>query len=322
MIERKSHLDTVAVFTLLLCCALWGLNQVVTKLTLFYLPPLLQAGLRSLGAALLVALWARSRGISLSTRNGTLTGGLLAGLTFALEFGCIYTGLQFTQASRMVVFIYVAPFVVALGMPLVARSERPTPLQLLGLGIAFGGVAWAFAEGLTGGADHGKRWIGDALGLLAAVLWGSNTLAIRGSRLATASPEQTLYYQLALSGPLLVAASLLAGEVWPAPLQLGLRPWLLMAFQAVVISFASYLLWFWLLRRYPATRVTAFTLLTPLFGLLAGVGLLGEPLTLRLGVACAAVVAGLALVNRRPAAPAPGAAALSPARSAPAQRRT
>lgn len=316
MSDRKTHLDALAVFTLLMCCALWGLNQTVAKLTLEHLPPLLQAGLRSLGAALLVALWARWRGISLSTANGTLAGGLLAGATFAAEFACIFTGLQYTQASRMIVFIYLAPFVVALGMPLVARSERPTAAQLLGLGVAFGGVAWAFAEGLSdSGAGHDARWIGDALGLLAALLWGANTLTIRGSRLASAVPVQTLYYQLAISGPLLVAASLLAGEVWPAPALLPLQAWGLMAFQTVVVTFATYLLWFWLLRRYPATRVTAFTLLTPMFGLLAGVGLLGEPLTLRLGVACAAVVLGIALVNRRPATNLPDPL-LSPARSA------
>jgi drug/metabolite transporter (DMT)-like permease len=303
MTDRRTHLDALAVLLLVACCALWGLNHAITKLTLADVPPLLQAGLRSVGAAVLVAGWAAWRGVSLSVRNGTLVGGLWAGTTFALEFGCIFTGLQFTEASRMIVFIYLSPFVVALGMPLIARSERPQPLQLLGLAVAFSGVFWAFAEGLTSSdAAHPRRWIGDALGLLAAVLWGSNTLVIRGSRLATASPVQTLFYQLAVSGPLLVGASLLAGEVWPAPSQLSLRPWLLLGFQTVVVTSISYLVWFWLLRRYPATRVTAFTLLTPMFGLWAGVGLLGEPLTLRLAVACAAVAAGIALVNRPPRA--------------------
>jgi drug/metabolite transporter (DMT)-like permease len=73
-----------------------------------------------------------------------------------------------------------------------------------------------------------------------------------------------------------------------------------MAFQIVVVSFASYLLWFWLVRHYPATRISAFTLLTPLIGLLAGAWLLGEPLTLRLAVAGATVALGIALVNRAP----------------------
>ncbi|MBL8349941.1 MAG: DMT family transporter [Burkholderiaceae bacterium] len=299
MSDRKTRLDAVAVSSLLLCCALWGLNQTVTKLTLADIPPLLQAGARSLVAAALVAFWAARRGISLSLRNGTLAGGLLAGALFAAEFACIFVGLQYTQASRMIVFIYLSPFVVALGMPLVVRSERPTARQLLGLAVAFAGVAWAFGEGL--GAAAGRRqWLGDALGLLAAVLWGATTLAIRGSRLASAAPEQTLYYQLAVSGVLLTAASLAVGEAWPALGSLGPQPLWLMGFQTVLVTFASYLLWFWLMRHYPATAITSFTLLTPLFGLLAGVWLLGEPLTLRLGVACAAVVLGIALVNRAP----------------------
>jgi len=300
MSDRKPSLDGVAVASLLLCCALWGLNHVATKLTLLDVPPLVQAGARSLGAALLVAVWARARGIPLSLRNGTLAGGLLAGALFAAEFACIFIGLQFTNASRMIVFIYTAPFVVALGMPLVARSERPTAVQLLGLGAAFAGVAWAFAEGLHAPAAGDRQWLGDALGVAAAVLWGGTTLTIRGSRLASASPEQTLLYQLAVSGVLLVAASLVVGEPWPALSALGPRPLGLMAFQTVVVTFASYLLWFWLVRHYPATQVSSFTLLTPLCGLLAGVLLLGETLTLRLAVACGAVVLGIALVNRPP----------------------
>jgi drug/metabolite transporter (DMT)-like permease len=300
MSDRKTRLDAVAISTLVLCCALWGLNHTITKLTLADVPPLVQAGARSLGAAGLVALWAALRGISLSPRNGTLAGGLLAGTLFAAEFAAIFIGLQYTLASRMIVFIYLAPFVVALGMPLVTASERPTPRQLLGLAAAFAGVAWAFGEALGSAGAGSRQWLGDALGVLAAVLWGATTLAIRGSRLASASPEQTLFYQLAVSGVLLIGASLATGETWPALSSLGARPLGFMAFQTVVVTFASYLLWFWLVRHYPATAVTSFTLLTPLFGLLTAVWLLDEPLTLRLGVACAAVVVGIALVNRPP----------------------
>ena len=302
MSERKASLDGMAVAALLLCCLLWGLNQVAAKLTLADVPPLIQAGSRSLGAALLVAAWAWRGGVSLSIRNGTLGAGLLAGALFATEFACVFIGLQYTSASRMIVFLYASPFVVALGLPLMAQSERMGRVQWLGLATAFGGVAWAFAEGFSAGfvALGPKQWLGDTLGLAAAVLWGATTLVIRGSRLANAPPEQTLFYQLLVSGVLLTAASLGLGEAWPSLPSLGLRPWLLMGFQTVVVTFASFLLWFWLVRHYPATRVTAFTLLTPLFGLLAGVILLGEPLTPRLLLACAAVVLGITLVNRGP----------------------
>jgi len=296
MLDRKAALDARAVLLLLVCCALWGLNQVATKVTLAEIPPLMQAAARSLGAALLLIGWARWRGLPLRTQDGTLPAGLLAGGLFAAEFACIFIGLQYTSASRMVVFIYLAPFVVALGMPWVTRGETLRPLQLLGLLAAFGGVVWAFAEGFARPAAGPRQWLGDALGLAAALLWGSTTLVLRASRLAQALPEKTLLYQLVVSGLALAAASVLAQEPWP--LRLTSASLLPLVFQTVVVTFASYLTWFWLVRHYMATRISAFTLLTPIFGLLAGVLLLNEPVTTRLVVALLAVVLGLALVNR------------------------
>jgi drug/metabolite transporter (DMT)-like permease len=293
--ERKSQLDATAVSCLLLCCTLWGLNHVATKVTLTEIPPLMQASARSVGAALLVALWARRRDIPLFDRDRTLAGGLLAGALFAAEFACIFVGLQFTAASRMIVFIYLAPFVVALGMPYIARTERLAPLQLAGLIAAFSGVAWAFSEGFHAPAVGERQWIGDALGVAAAVLWGATTLTIRATRLSTAKAEKTLFYQLAVSGVLLGIASALVDEPWPAKLtSTSLLP---LSFQTVIITFASYLLWFWLVRHYPATPLSSFTLLTPISGLLAGVLLLHEPMTIRLAIAVAAVAAGIAIVN-------------------------
>lgn len=296
MTDRHASLDTRAVVLVVVCTALWGVNQVAAKVALAEIPPLLQAGLRSLGAALLLALWARARGLPVWRRDGTLGAGLLAGMLFAVEFACIFIGLQYTTASRMAVFIYLAPFVVALGMPLIAPTEQLDRWQGLGLATAFGGVVWAFADGFTAPVAGPRQWLGDALGIAAAVLWGLTTLVLRGSRLSTALPEKTLLYQLLVSGLALVAGAWAAGEPWPAQLT-GVSLWPL-AFQTAVVSFASYLAWFWLLRHYPATRISAFTLLTPMFGLLAGVLLLGEPVTSRLLLALLGVSFGIALVNK------------------------
>jgi drug/metabolite transporter (DMT)-like permease len=324
--ERKAHLDGVAVASLLLCCGLWGLNQVATKVALAEIPPLMQASVRSLGAALLLALWARLRGIPIADRDGTLAGGLLAGALFAAEFACIFIGLQFTAASRMIVFVYLAPFVVALGMPFISRAERLSALQLAGLVAAFAGVAWAFAEGFHTPAASERQWVGDALGLVAAVLWGATTLVIRATPLASARAEKTLLYQLGMSGVALGLGSLLSAEPWPVKLtSVSLVP---LSFQTVVITFASYLLWFWLVRHYPATRLSAFTLLTPIAGLFAGVLLLHEPVTRRLVVALAAVAGGIAIVAtrgdairfRRNARPPPGREPLGPVCSRRANR--
>lgn len=296
MTERRSHLDGFAVVCLVGCAALWGLNQTASKAALAEIPPLLQAAARSLGAALLLGIWAAWKRLDLDPRNGTLRGGLLAGSLFAGEFACVFIGLQFTAASRMVVFIYLAPFIVSLCMPLVAPAERLRGLQLLGLAAAFAGVVWAFAEGFSAPAAGDRQWLGDALGALAAVLWAGTTLTIRASRLSSALPEQTLMYQLLVSAALLGGGGWALGEHWPV--QLSALAWASMGFQTVVVTFASYLLWFWLVRHYAATSISAFTLLTPIFGLLSGVLLLGEPLTLRLVLALVAVSGGIALVSR------------------------
>ncbi len=297
MPDRKAHLDTLAVVSLIACSFLWGLNQVAAKAALGEVSPLVQAAVRSLGGVVLVLLWARLRGIALFQRDGTLPGGLLAGALFAAEFACIFIGLQYTTASRMIVFIYIAPFIVALGMPFIAKAERLSALQTGGLVLAFAGVASAFAEGFTQPAIGPKQWIGDALGVMAAVFWAATTLSIRATRLGSASAEKTLAYQLGVSGALLGLGALWNGDPWPQ--QLSALAIGSLAFQTIVVVFASYLLWFWLVRHYPATRLSAFTLLTPVFGLLMGVLLLGEPITARLLLALAGVAVGMMLVNRR-----------------------
>jgi drug/metabolite transporter (DMT)-like permease len=293
--ERKQHLDSTAVVILLGCCVLWGLNQVAAKAALTEIGPLWQAALRSGLAGALVWGFAAARGIALFRRDGSLPGGLLAGLLFAAEFACIFIGLQYTTASRMVVFLYLSPFVVALGMPLISPAERLTKRQAAGLLVAFGAVAFAFGEGLHG-TGQTMQWLGDALGVLAALLWGGTTLAIRATKLSSASAEKTLLYQLATSAMALAAGAMAAGE--SLPLDWSWRLLGLFGFQAVIVSFASYLLWFWLIRHYPATKLSSFTLSTPLFGLIAGALLLGEPITPRLMLALAGLAAGIVMVNR------------------------
>ncbi|WP_422011280.1 DMT family transporter [Roseateles sp.] len=292
---RHAHLDSRAIAVLLTCCFLWGLTQVAAKAALTEISPMWQAGLRSLVGGLLVWAWSVWRRVPLFERDGSLWGGLLAGLLFAGEFGCIFVGLQYTSASRMVVFMYLAPFIVALGMPWISHTERLSARQWGGLVLAFAALVFAFAEGFSAPGGPQQLW-GDTLAVAAAVLWGGTTLAIRATRLAAAPVEKTLLYQLAVSAVALCAVALAMHD--PLPLHWSPRLLALFGFQAVIVSFASYLAWFWLIRHYAATKLSVFTLSTPLFTLLAGALLLGETITPRLVIALAGLAAGIVLVNR------------------------
>ncbi|MGJ7488225.1 DMT family transporter [Variovorax sp. LT2P21] len=296
MTDRKTHLDPRATAILVTCCAFWGLQQILIKTTVVEVPPMWQATIRMTGAVVLLMLWCLARGVKLFERDGTLASGLLVGVLFAAEFLCIYTGLQYTSASRLTVFLYCAPFTVALLLPRFVPSEKLRGVQWLGLALAFAGVVFAFSESFTHPAGS-TQLRGDALALLAGLLWGLTTLALRTTKMATATAEKALFYQIAVTAAASPLMSLLLGE------QRGWSysgyAWFSIALQTVIGAFATYLAWMWLVRHYPATRISSFTFLTPLFALVFGVVLLKEPLTLQLVLALLGVGVGILLVNRK-----------------------
>jgi drug/metabolite transporter (DMT)-like permease len=293
-VRTADRLDLRAVLTLVACCACWGVNQVAIKIANAGISPILQAGLRSLLAGVLVWLWARWRGIRLFDRDGTLWPGTLCGLLFGLEFAIIYIGLGLTTASRGVVFLYLAPFVVAFGAHYLIPGDRLSAAKLAGLAAAMLGLMVAMREGL---ADPGRPTLaGDLLLLSAAVLWGATTVLVRATPLRSAPPEKTLLYQLAVSAVLLPPVSWLSGE--PGIADPSGPVLVAFAYTFIVVAFVSYIAWFWLVKSYPPTRVTAFTFLSPVFGVVAGNLMLGEAFTASLGVALALVAFGIYLVNR------------------------
>jgi drug/metabolite transporter (DMT)-like permease len=294
-----------AVAVMLLLCGVWGLNTVAMKVGTEGIPPVLQAGLRSAVAAPLLLAWCRWREVELGDwrRNGTLPAGLAIGALFGLEFLFLYLGLGLTTASRAVVFLYTAPFFVALGLHLLLPDDKLTPRKATGLGVAFLGLVLAFAEGLFAPDGDGASLLGDTMCLLASVFWAATTLMLKASRLRQATPALALLYQLAVSAPLLLLASALLGEGFA----LSLTPLVSAAFfyQAVAVAAISYLVWFGLIARHSASRLSAFSVLTPIFGVLAGVVLLGDRIGPLFGLAVALVAAGLWLVNRPEPAAAP-----------------
>jgi drug/metabolite transporter (DMT)-like permease len=293
---RKNHLDSVAYALLMACCLFWGLQQVMAKATIAEVPPVLQSAVRAVGATLLLMLWCKWRGIALWVRDGSLWVGLLAGSLFTFEFACIYLALQNTGAARVTVFLYTSPFWVAALLPFFVRSEQLGRMQWLGLTCAFGAVVFALWGGLH---TQGAGRLGDVLALLAGASWGLTTVVIRSTRLARVGAERLLFYQLASSAVVLPLVSLALGESWPAPANLSEFAWVSLFLQTAVGAFASYLVWMWMLTRYPAAKMSAFVFLTPVFALIIAALWLKEPITVQMVIALALVAVGMVLVNRR-----------------------
>lgn len=290
----RRPVDGTGLLWMLLLCAIWSGNYVAAKLGAPDMPLVLQGCVRSVIAVVLVLLWARHRSEPLFAADGTLWPGLAAGLLFAGEFAFIYAGLNHTGASRMAVFVYLAPCFTALGLQWLVPGERLDAQQGIGIALAFLGVLLAFADGFF--SDRATL-LGDFFGVLAGALWGWTTVVIRVTSLAQASAAKTLFYQLGLCALLLAPLSVLLGEGGVRAITPTLVASLL--YQGVIIAFLSYLTWFWLLTRYLASRLASFTFITPILSVLAGIVFLGEPMRPTFLGAVALVGGGLYLVNRR-----------------------
>lgn len=297
MTERKNHLDGLALGLLLACCLFWGFQQVLVKQTLAEVAPVWQAALRFAGATVLLFVWCRWRGKPLFTRDGSLGAGLLAGLLFAIEFVALYVGMQHTTPARLTVFLYTSPFWVAALLPLLAGTERLRGSQWLGLLCAFAAVVFALRQGFFA-PSAGSSWQGDLLGLGAGMFWGLTTVVIRTSALARVSAEKLLFYQVAASALVLPLVSAGLGEPWVWQFSAFAATSLVL--QTVVGAFASYLAWMWMLGRYPATQLSVFVFLTPVFTLGFSAAWLNEPITASLLLALVLVTLGIVLVNRKP----------------------
>jgi len=286
-------LNAGAVALMLMLCLSWGFNQIAVKLILPEIPPMLQALIRSAGALPVLMLIAWLRGVKIFVSDGTLRVGLFAGLLFGVEFVLIYQGLYLTSASRAAVFLYTAPFFVALGS-YQFLGERLRPAQWGGLGLCFAGVALAI--GVPQANVDAKVLLGDLMIVAGGALWAATTLLAKGTALRNAPPEKALGYQVAVSIPILSFAAWVSGETitrFPGPLALSL-----MAYQTFWVVGLTFLLWFSLVQTYSASKLSAFTFITPLFGVVAAYFILHDTLTLAFGAAALLVIAGLYLVNR------------------------
>jgi drug/metabolite transporter (DMT)-like permease len=273
-----------------------GLQQVILKMAAPDISPLMQIALRSgLAALLLLPLLYLDKTTQLLNRQN-LKAGVLVALLFSLEFFLLAQALQLTSASHAVVLLYTAPIFVALGLHWKFPSERLSTLQWVGIAIAFLGIVVTFLRvesGSHSALQQQMLW-GDLLALAASIAWAATTITVRLSSLAQAAVTQTLFYQLAGSFVLLFGLAVILGQetIHFTPLVLGS-----LAFHTLVVSFASFLAWFWLLRNYLASRLGVFSFLTPLFGMAFGVWLLGEKIELNFLIGAVLVLFGIVIVS-------------------------
>lgn len=282
---------------MILLCIVLGLHQVAIKAAAPDISPILQIALRFGISAFLVSIVIVSGKERFNLQDGTLLPGIIAGIAFSLEFLCVAEGLRYTTASHMSVFLYTAPIFTSLTLHWFLPAERLRPHQWLGVAIAFGGVALAFTGGSVQDGISPRMLWGDTLGILGGILWAATTVLIRCTRLSEAPPTKTLLYQLVAAFILLMFYAVISGQASRFTMT-GIA-WASLLYQGIVVTFAAFLAWFSLLRRYNASQLSVFLFLSPLFGVSFGVFLLNEKVDVYFGLGAVLVLTGIALVSKR-----------------------
>ena len=292
----RQPLDARAIGLMLTLCLAWSLQQIGLKATAADFSPVLQIGLRSGVAAGFVAAYMRWRGGPLVRLPGIGKAGMVIGALFAVEYWVVGEALRLTAAGHVIVFLYTAPIFAALGLHWKLPAERLGPAQWVGISLAFAGIVTAFSLRSSASVitDWHRAMLGDALALMGGVAWGATTVVIRSTRLAEIPAGQTLLYQLVGAFVLLVPSAVLMGQT---TLHVTWLVGLNFLYQAVLVSFVTFLIWFWLLRHYLASRLGVFSFLTPLFGVLLGAWLLHEPIELAFVFGALLVLLGVVLVS-------------------------
>ena len=290
----RGPLDFRAAILVLMLCIVWGFQQVALKEVATNAAPVMQLAIRFGGASIFFGLWVLIREGRRAFADGTLPSGLLMGLLFSLEFIFAGQALVHTTAAHSVVFLYTAPIFTALGLQFLPE-ERLSLLQWTGIGVAFSGMVIAFLG--WSGRPALQLLTGDLLALLGGVSWGATNVVLRHGRVGNAATAKTVLYQVATATLVLGAFAAATGQ---AQVELSRTTILGLLFQTLIIAISSYLVWFWLLRRYLTSRLMLLSLLTPLFGVVFGAALLGDPIELRFALGALLVLTGVLIVNLRP----------------------
>ena len=290
--ERKTQMDRFGAVALTLFALNLAFNQVVIKVTAGGFEPIFGAGVRSLGGMLVLLLWMSWRDVGIALPRAAVLGATISGLLFAFEFMCLFTALDLTTVSRTSIMFYSMPVWLALLAHKLLPGERLSGLRVIGLILAMLGVILAVLDRSSGEVSL----FGDLLALCAALSWAGIALCVRLTPFSEVPADQQLIWQLIVSAPLLLlAATIFGGHAR----EIELIHIAGMLFQIFAVASFGFLIWFALMKIYPASSVASFSFLSPVFAVILGWLILDEKIGVQIWLALGLVASGIFLINRR-----------------------
>lgn len=281
--------DLLPPFAFALCALIWGSTWVWIKVGYAGSGPFSAAALRFfLAAAFLLGAAALLR---LALPRGAQWGlvAFVGVAMFTLNYGFVYWGEQWLASGIAGALFGLMPAFTVVLAHVFVPGDRLTPRKVVGVLVGVGGVAVLLGVGSVAYATPLLPALAIVAGALSAAAANVAT-KLHGGGL---HPVVLTGWGQLLGAALLVAWGLLAGEALALPR--GAAAWWSVIYLAVVGSVVAFVVWFWLVARWPATRTSLVTLFTPLVAVLLGLLVFQEPLTWNVAVGTACIVAGVKL---------------------------
>ena len=257
------------------------------------------AAIRFSIAALAIYIWARATGQSLALKKGQFCQLLILAALFTVQLSMFYFGLNKSNASRATLIANLLPFWILFLAHFFIPGDRITRRKFLGILLGFSGVAFMFAENKGITADFRA---GDLIILSGTVIWSCSVVYLK--RIISAfSAFQVTLYSMVFSVPVFLLEALL----WDTPMisKLDLKIIGAVLYQSLVTATFGFVTWNTLLQKYGAVALHSFIFIMPISGVALGSLVLGEPITSKLLIALALIVAGILVVHLKPRKEAP-----------------
>lgn len=270
-------------------CLVWGLNLVVTRWAVadMAIPPIFFAGLRFLGVALCLIPF-------LFPRPGNLRILFLVSILIgSVHFALLFIGLRFADASAVAVTGQLGvPFSTLMSMIFLGEVIRWR--RALGILLAFAGVIIIAFD---------PTRFSMSLGLLFVV--ASVFIASAGGIIMKKMPQISglrlqAWIGLFSFAPLFAFSALTETGQITTYINGGWMVWAASAFAILGVSVFGHSAFYTLLKKYDVSLLSPLTLMTPIWGVVFGIALLNEPLTLRLILGAVVSLSGVLVIALRP----------------------
>lgn len=269
----------------------FGANAVAIKMSLEGLGPFTNAAIRFTLASATLYLFTRLTSRSLKVDRLQLWNIIFLTILFILQFSFLYHGIDRSNASRAALLINLQPLLVLFLAHFFIPGDRITWRKTFALLLGFAGVVLVITE--REGAGSGSR-SGDLLILVTTGIWALRAVYMK-LIINKLGPFQLAFYPMILSIPFFFLQAFLWDTTMVGSLDARVV-WALL-YQGLLMASFGFVAWYYLLRKQGAVWLNSFNFLMPLTGVLLGVTLLGEPMTLMIFLALVFVTAGILVIQ-------------------------